>query len=296
MPCFHPVKGFKGINGGIAFDTKYGYADFPMQVPCGRCTGCRVSYSRQWAARCLHEAQTHQENCFVTLTYDDANLPTGGSLVPKHFTDFMKRLRRSISPKKVSFFHCGEYGDDYQRPHYHALLFGHWFDDANPIPGKSKSGKTQFRSAKLEKLWGKGHCTIGAVTYQSAAYCSRYILKKKSLDNYERLDPSTGEIITLVREYATMSVNPAIGKRWFESFGEEVFPDDFVIVDGKKHQVPRYYDKLLKRKEITAHHDLKKDRKSSMHKPAVLANSRPARLAAREAVLTSRINLTKRDL
>lgn len=296
MPCFHPIKGFKGINGGIAFDTKNGYADFPMEVPCGRCTGCRVTYSRQWAARCIHEAQTHDENCFVTLTYDDANLPPGGSLNPKHFTDFLKRLRRSIAPKKISFFHCGEYGDDYTRPHYHALLFGHWFPDSRPVPGKSKSGKTQFRSQELEKLWGMGHCTIGAVTYQSAAYCARYILKKKSLDNYERLDPQTGEIITLVREYATMSVNPAIGKRWFEKYASDAFPDDFVIVDGKKHQVPRYYDKLLKRKELTAHTTIKSKRKKQMYQPAVLANSRPSRLAARETVLKSRINLTKRDL
>lgn len=296
MPCFHPVKGFKGINGGIAFDTKNGYADFPMEVPCGRCTGCRVTYSRQWAARCLHEAQTHEENCFVTLTYADENLPTGGSLNKKHFRDFMKRLRRSLGRKKISFFHCGEYGDNLQRPHYHALIFGHWFPDSAPLAGKSKSGKEQFRSATLEKIWGLGHCTIGAVTYQSAAYCSRYILKKKSLDNYEKIDPVTGEIYQLEREYATMSVNPAIGRRWFEKYSTDAFPDDFVVVDGKKHQVPRYYDKLLKRKDSDTHSTIKSKRKKQMHAPAALANSRPTRLAVRETVLKSRINLTKRDL
>jgi len=296
MPCYHPVKGYKGVNGGIAFDTKNGYADFPIEVPCGRCTGCRVSYSRQWAARCIHEAQTHDENSFITLTYDEGHLPTGGSLIPKHFTDFMKRLRRSISPKKVSFFHCGEYGDDYKRPHYHALLFGHWFEDSKPVQGKSKSGKQQYRSKILEKLWGKGYCTIGAVTYQSAAYCARYILKKKSLEHYEQFDPDTGEIFQLQREYATMSVNPAIGKRWFEKYSSDAFPDDFIVVDGKKHQVPRYYDKLLKRKERETHDTIKSKRKSSMHQPKILANKRPDRLQVRETVLKARINLTKRDL
>ena len=81
-----------------------------LELPCGQCIGCRLERSRQWAMRCLHEASLHENNAFITLTYDDSNLPRGGSLDYSDFQKFMKRLRKRIG-RKVSFYCGGEYGD-----------------------------------------------------------------------------------------------------------------------------------------------------------------------------------------
>ena len=135
MACFKPLTAYRGRekHGSgkpkIVFSHHLSQTGVELLLPCGRCIGCRLERSRMWALRCVHEAQLHSENSFITLTYNDDHIPRDGSLNKKHFQDFMKRLRKSIAPKKVRFYHCGEYGPKLLRPHYHAILFGHQFDD-----------------------------------------------------------------------------------------------------------------------------------------------------------------------
>jgi len=133
----------------VGFRSEIGFKQFVL--PCGRCIGCRLERSRQWAVRMMHEASLHQDNCFITLTYDNEHLPKNASLVKRDFQLFMKRLRKAYPAVRIRFFHCGEYGEQYGRPHYHAILFG--FD----FPDKYFLGKrNQFpvwRSASLERLW-----------------------------------------------------------------------------------------------------------------------------------------------
>ena len=118
MPCYYPLQGWRSKeltkNGkrAIVFDRKKGYVDQPLEVPCGQCIGCRLDRSRDWALRCIHEAQLHEDNSYITLTYDDDNLPANASLDKSDFQKFMKRLRKSLGDKKVRFFHCGEYGEN----------------------------------------------------------------------------------------------------------------------------------------------------------------------------------------
>lgn len=101
MPCYHPIQGWKsrfpnqkGKRPIVFKQNSYADLDSPVTLACGRCIGCRLEYSRQWAVRCVHEASLYDDNCFITLTYDNENLPEGGTLVKKHFQDFMKRLRK----------------------------------------------------------------------------------------------------------------------------------------------------------------------------------------------------------
>jgi len=123
----------------------------------------------------MHEASLHERNCFITLTYDDAHLPVGGSLVPEHFVLFMKRLRFKYGDG-IRFFHCGEYGERLGRPHHHCLLFNHDFSDKVVLRG---SGVSQlFSSVELDGLWPYGFSSIGTCTFQSAGYIARYTLKK----------------------------------------------------------------------------------------------------------------------
>ena len=130
MPCFHPLRAFKTSAGEVVF-TEHARYDIVTQLslPCGQCSGCRLERSRQWAMRCVHEAAAYDCNAFITLTYDEENLPADGSLNYDHFQLFMKRLRKAIEPNKVRFYMCGEYGEENGRPHFHACLFGYDFPD-----------------------------------------------------------------------------------------------------------------------------------------------------------------------
>ena len=90
MACFKPLKAWRGrtLNRKtkkfpMVFDIKQSYAsilDPPIMLPCGRCVGCRMAKSKEWAIRCVHESSLHKSSAFVTLTYDDANIPINHSL------------------------------------------------------------------------------------------------------------------------------------------------------------------------------------------------------------------------
>lgn len=241
----------------------------------------------------MHEASMHEHNQFVTLTYKDEELPQYGSLKKKDFQDFMKKLRKKHPG--VRYFHCGEYGDEYQRPHYHALLFNLKLDDR--IPFREINGNTYFRSPELEKVWGKGHVTIGAVTFKSAAYVARYIMKKQSGDHagkcavHHGVDTSTGEIM-LTPEYATMSLKPGIGQSWYEKYGwSDCHAHDYVVMDGKRIKPPRYYDALLERRDPEILEKIKASRRDKRD-----TDVSPERLEVREKVKTAQTGKLIRTL
>lgn len=216
----------------------------------------------------MHEASLHTFNSFVTLTVDDQHLfrpfhlgwyPDGrklwsGSLdgptadKPGAFALFMKRLRKRLDAGAVRYYHAGEYGETYGRPHYHACLFGVDFFDKEKYT--TRQGVPLFRSSTLESLWPFGQAVIGAVTFESAAYVARYIMKKlKGGDpdakaaHYQTVDRSTGVVDSREAEYCTMSRRPGIARGWFERYGDEVYPDG-VVVRGHLAKPPRYYDSL----------------------------------------------------
>ncbi len=297
MPCYRPLEGFRSPSGGIVF-SRHLSIGLKMTVPCGQCIGCRLERSRQWAVRCMHEASLHWHNSYVTLTYNDENLPLYGSLAKEDFQKFVKRMRKHHA---FRYFHCGEYGEKDRRPHYHALLFG--LDFADKVPWRMSKGHQLFRSPELETFWTAGICEVGAVSFESAAYVARYCvktlqnLKYRSKDrdsylaalerDYERVDSETGEIVTVDREYVTMSRRPGIGRGWFEKFGTEVFPSDEVIVRGKSCKPPRFYDYLHDLEDPRAHEGVVSDRRHS-RRPE---DETPERLRVREACAEARLSL-----
>lgn len=242
----------QGSDGSILFKhAKYG--DRPIALPCGQCVSCRIKRTREWAVRCVHEAQMHELNCFVTLTYNDEHLPSDGSLDIRHWQLFAKRLRKRIG--SFRFFACGEYGDDSGRPHYHFCLFGADFGFDRSLFSRTPQGNDLFTSPLLDEVWGKGFCTIGALTFESAAYVARYVMKKLSgeaaLIRYMGVDLLTGEELEpLKREFITMSRGGTgglggIGSSWFAKYGSDVYPADQVVHEGKAFQPPRFYDGKL---------------------------------------------------
>ncbi|QXP08284.1 MAG: replication initiator protein [Arizlama microvirus] len=281
----------KTANGKPTISFKNPYAKpsasrVGIQVPCGQCIGCRLERSRQWAMRCVHEAYGHDDNAFITLTYAPEHVPPDGSLIKSHFQKFMKRLRKAISPKLVRFFHCGEYGELHQRPHYHACLFGYDFPDK--ILYTIRDECRLYRSPMLEKLWPNGFATVGDVTFESAAYVARYITKKITGDlaekHYQGRQP----------EYTTMSRRPGIGKLWYENFKGDVFPCDNVVIRGKVMKPPRYYDKQLELSDAQLFAKIKIDRKAKALQNA--ADNTTARLAVKETCKIAQFQQLKRGL
>lgn len=299
MPCYHPLKAYRHYNAvnypkaTITFNEAEGRKYEPLNLPCGQCIGCRLARSRSWAIRCMHEASLHQQNSFITLTYAPEHLPPGGSLQMKDFQDFMKRLRSRVGTK-IRFFHCGEYGEQLQRPHYHACLFGYDFPDK--ILWKANRGFPIYRSELLEELWPHGHSSVGAVTFESAAYVARYITKKVTgklaADHYEVLD-EYGEYRQLDPEYTTMSRRPGLGQKWFTKFHADVFPSDEIILGGKKLRPPRFYDKLF---DLSCPSEFEEVQfKRTKNAKANALDKTPERLAVREQIQALKLQQLIRD-
>jgi len=301
MACYHPISAYRakarGANGkfGIVFNASQGYVDQRLKVPCGQCVGCRLERSRQWAIRCVHEASLHEKNCFITLTYNDEFLPKNRSLCIDHFQKFMKRLRKKFGAN-IRFYHCGEYGSKYGRPHYHALLFNLDFSDKKLW--KIVNEQKLYTSKILEELWPFGFSTVGTATFESAAYVARYIMKKvngtAADSHYERVDPDTGEVYRLKSEYTTMSRRPGIGKNWFEKFKKDVFPSDQVVLKGRAMRPPRYYDIQFEIDDEKAMSRIKTIRKKNSKKH--IDNNTPERLNVRERVQLARLALLPRSV
>lgn len=274
-----------------------------------------------WMARIIHESELHAHkngNCFITLTYDDENVPSDWSLRKDDFQKFIKRLRKSVK-HKIRYFHCGEYGNickhglpvgpdanpNYHcpgchvgRPHYHAILFNHDYSDLVEVGANGDN--IHYTSPTLEKTWGKGFTQVGTLTPQSAGYVARYCLKKvngsRQEEHYQNTDPDTGEITNVRPEYATMSRRPGIGKEWFDSYQADIFPSDETPVPGKGilPSVPRYYTDILKEQNPELHDEIKARRLK--HKEEHPEEYEGPRLIDKYKVKSAQIRTLKREL
>lgn len=250
MSCFKPLTGwyskFKNASGkrSIVFNSREALDPYhSLSIPCGQCIGCRLEKSRQWAIRCSLESQLYQNSYFLTLTYDDEHLPKNGSLVPEDLQKFLKRLRRYIdyhgSDEKIRFFACGEYGENFSRPHYHAIIYNLDISDLKRF-STSFNGDTYYTSEIINQIWRKGYVIIGQVTFESCAYVARYVTKKMTgsqADEYYQGRQS---------EFVRMSRRPGIGSAWLDLFSSDVYPHDYIVIrDGIKVKPPKYFDKLF---------------------------------------------------
>lgn len=296
MPCYHPLTGYRTAGGDVVF-VERGDIVSQLDIPCGRCIGCRLERSRMWATRIMFEAQLHKSNSFLTLTYDDAHCPYPPSLNYPDVQLFLKRLRKRLA-KPVRFYCVGEYGEQNARPHYHMILFGHDFRE-DRVPWRLSDQNMLYRSATLESLWPLGHSSIGDVTFESAAYCARYVLKKVTGDladvHYRFVDAETGEVSMRVPEFCRMSLKPGIGGAWFDKYSSDVYSGhDFVVINGRKCKPPRYFDKLYKRLSRDDFVELKEARELRGYSQR--AENLPSRLAVREEVQKAAIRNLKRKI
>lgn len=290
MTCYHPLKGFpvgKTANGKTAYkitsyDVDYVYRQLGnevwrcgngiapslpnyvvvynfVEIPCGKCIGCRLKYSRDWADRCMLEAKKYDENYFVTLTYSEENVPmsdyfdedTGelshmNTLRKRDFQLFMKRLRKKYGDG-IRFFSAGEYGSTTFRPHYHAILFNIHFDDLELM--YERDGYRYYKSESLNKVWKNGFCIVSTCTWETCAYVARYVCKKRSDDDTDRYLDDFYQRYGLEKEFVLMSRRPGIARDFFDSNKEDIYKYDELFVStskgSQKRKPPRYFDKLF---------------------------------------------------
>lgn len=300
MPCFFPLQAsysvredgkkdiqFSNVLGELFHKGVEPVFGNNLSLPCGRCMGCRLEKSRQWAVRCLHESKQYEDNCFVTLTYDDDHLPKDRSLCRKHVQDFLKRLRFKFLDRKIRVFYCGEYGDQLERPHYHLCLFNLDFKDR--VKFKKVNDFWYYSSDTLSSLWTFGFSTVCDFSFETAAYVARYCTKK--INGRDAEEHYKGK----VPEFAGMSLKPGIGKPWFDRFAKtDLFPHDNLVVRKSECKPPRYYDILRERVDPEGFAKAKESRRQDGERRK--DNSSFKRLAVRLKCLEARTKLLIRRL
>lgn len=281
MKCNFPVPMYrdaKGITSSRPSQSTHTY----LYRPCGYCINCRLNLAHGNAIRMHHEASMHSEVSFLTLTYSDDKLPPNGSLYYDHVIAFIKRLRERLSDtsykNSLTFYRVGEYGDNFSRPHYHLILFG--FDFSAPVPfnrGRSFNEKTlsatkdsrrYYKSSFLDDTWGHGFADVGDVDHATCFYVAKYVTKKVygtlASSHYETLN-EYGEYVQRTRELSSSSRKNPIGTRWIEKYFRDVYPHDYVLIDGKKYPPPRYYDNWLEKNHPDLYLQVKSRRLDSAH-------------------------------
>lgn len=248
--------------------------DMLIKIPCGKCVGCRLEYSRQWANRCMLELQYHDSAYFCTFTYDDDHVPrtyypdpeTGEAfpamtLQKRDFQLLMKRIRKHFPDDQIRFFACGEYGSQTFRPHYHAIIFGLHLSDLIPYKKVREGGEfyTYYNSPSLQECWPYGFVVVGEVTWESCAYTARYVMKKlkgKEADFYGKHN--------IQPEFTLMSRRPGIARNYYDTH-PTLFDTDYINIStpkgGKKFRPPRYFEKLFEVDQLLRSAELKEIKK-----------------------------------
>lgn len=273
MKCEHPMLVYRKLNN-ISGEYEYKilthdstepysaekldsflYEHDGIIIPCGKCMACRVNNSKMWSNRCMMELPYHQESWFLTLTYDDKNLPLGkcinGEVSPTlrfdDLQDFLKRLRSHnayYGLPKVRFFACGEYGERSARPHYHVIVFGLHVPDLEPF-FMNRFKQQIYLSGTIQKIWDRGQISIGEVTPQSVDYVARYTTKKlntQSKEYYAKLG--------IEKPGLRMSRRPGIGYQYLVDH-PEIWDFKSYFVGELEMTAPRYFKKKLSEEDFS---------------------------------------------
>lgn len=223
---------------------RYGEANI-IPLPCGKCLNCKINHANEWAVRCVLESKLHENNYFITLTFDDAHLPADKKQARREIQLFFKRLRNEVG--SFRYFGCCEKGKQgSQRFHYHIIFFGLFLNDLKA------NNFHQLKSSTLDKVWSLGLYDIGEMTYASANYVAQYAVKKVFGSSDD--------------EFIFMSNRPGIGADWLQRNKDKCFQYDQVFGSfGSMNsaKMPRYFDKLLEAIDPEAFEDLKDRRGES---------------------------------
>lgn len=240
--CLNPKYAFKSqyvtsegeVKTKLFFIEKHVYEKYKdnkeiyVSIPCGHCFDCKNKIVREWTYRAMSEFMYWDKGIFLTLTYAD----TDGELCRRDLQLFLKRFRKKISPLKIRYFGCGEYGSRGKRPHFHLIIYNYVPNDLQYF--FTKDNIDYFLSQEIEKLWDKGYILISDVTYTSCHYSTNYMQK---LNDFEEKK---------VKPFRVMSTRPGIGLNYFLENYHDFVMTDKLYVDGKNISLPRYFLNKIK--------------------------------------------------
>lgn len=213
MSCSHPIV-FKG-----------------RLISCRKCVFCQKKFINDWFVRMYLESKFYNpsEVLFLTFTYNEDNLPKNGLLNIKDLQDFWKRLRKYYTGVKIRYFACGEYGDQYGRPHYHAIIYG--------LPYSQETYDV------ILSKWAKGFICMKPAVRRNFRYVAKYCVKSHQKT---KLDIFTGEVLS---EFVTMSRRYGIGYRFLESFENRIsiLTNSTIDIHGFNYSVPYSFRVKLKK-------------------------------------------------
>lgn len=247
MQCIRPLKASFDNNGDITYNNKMAVKGLqPFEFDCRKCLPCRLNIAREKSIRCFHEAKTHENNIFLTLTYSEEHLKSP-KLQYRDWQLFMKSLRekieRGVTDKelkkqlKITAMVTGEYGEKNKRPHWHAIIFNYRPTDSE-YSHSNERGEPLFTSKTIKSLWKKGKHDFGEVTMDSASYVARYAAKKLVHGNDQDHD------------YHPLHKTPnnGMGKTWIQKHWKHTFENGFIVLpNGQQSKIPRYYVDWLKK-------------------------------------------------
>lgn len=204
-----------------------------IDVPCGKCHGCMRMRVNGWVFRHLLELSVSPTAHFVTLTYSEDNVPINerGELVfdKSEIQRFLKRLRKYLSvyyPEcKIKYHIASEYGDTFQRPHYHMLLYGY-----PNIPAALD---------KIPELWKHGHVDIGDITEKSVRYVVEYITQYYYNEDWTDEDAKPFALFS----NSLGSDSYQLVARYLRQAKKNLYP-----INGKYYRVPTSYLTALRDK------------------------------------------------
>lgn len=320
MPCYHPQYRLDArvperipryfrqriYNKGVIlsqaeyerdreFLQRFEEAGLLSQIPCGKCVGCRLDYSREWANRCMHEASYYSSNLFLTLTYDETTLPIGtdvlfdpdtgeivldeetgqvktvqrGVLVPRDLQLFLKsfriELQRKYGQTGVRFYACGEYGEEGLRPHFHVIAFNCELPDM--VYWYRRNGMTYYVSEFLLKVWQKGICAVTEVNWNTCAYVARYVMKKRKGKMNKSLQEMRERVgVQFQDEFVRMSLKPGIGWQYYQDHKDTIYKTDEDFVQKKDRTVKvkpaKYFDRLFDLDDPDRMFEIKQERRA----------------------------------
>lgn len=338
MLCSHPLTRIETYDGKVSFTGAYikdaeATKEFTQKlenskniksvklIPCGQCTSCRLNKSREWANRLMLEAKDFEHNYFITLTYNEEHVPikryyneetgqiiTGMTLVKEDLQKFWHDLRqyweRNYNHTGVRYYACGEYGPTNNRPHYHAIVFNLPYLVDMVFYKQTEVGENLYTSETISKIWGKGYVVIGEVTWESAAYVARYVMKKmygKEADAYYRSQAK-------IPEFSTMSRMPGIARNYYDMHKDIIYETDEIFVRTTANGIigsrpGKYFDRLYEQEEPEKFKKIKRKRnndnlrntKNELNNVKTVNNIQKQR-KIKEEVLQEKIKALKREI